>query len=57
MRLKAAGTASGSCSGRTARSLDSVFFETRERNRHKSVGITLKRSFGGGGAAKVAKAD
>ena len=36
---------------------DSVFFETRERNRHKSVGITLKRSFGGGGAAKVAKAD
>ena len=30
--------------------------EFRERNRHKSVGLTLKHSFGGGGGTKVAKA-
>src|SRR4029078_703725 len=33
-----------------------IFDEVRERNRHKSVGITLKRSFGSGGT-KVAKSD
>jgi hypothetical protein len=33
-----------------------IFNETRERNRHKSVGITLKRSFGGGGT-QVAKSN
>jgi hypothetical protein len=33
-----------------------VIDEFRERNRHKSVGITLKRSFGAGGGTKVAKA-
>ena len=34
-----------------------VFDETRERNRHQSFGITLKRSFGGSGSGtKVAKA-
>ena len=33
-----------------------IFDETRERNRHQSIGITLKRSFGGGGGTKVAKA-
>ncbi len=32
-----------------------IFDETRERNRHQSIGITLKRSFGGGGGTKVAK--
>jgi hypothetical protein len=36
---------------------DFIFDETRERNRHRSFGITLKRSFGGGGATKVAKAE
>jgi hypothetical protein len=35
----------------------SVFDEVRERNRHRSVGLTLKRSFGGGGATKVAKSE
>lgn len=30
--------------------------EFRERNRHKSVGITLKQSFGGAGGTTVAKA-
>ena len=35
-----------------------IFDEFRERNRHKSVGITLKKSFGGGiGATKVAKSN
>lgn len=34
-----------------------VFDEARERNRHKSVGITLKRSFGGGGGTQVAKSN
>ena len=33
-----------------------IFDEFRERNRHRSFGITLKRSFGAGGATKVAKA-
>jgi hypothetical protein len=32
-----------------------VIDEFRERNRHKSFGITLKRSFGGSGGTKVAK--
>ena len=32
-----------------------LFDETRERNRHRSFGITLKRSFGGTSGAKVAK--
>jgi hypothetical protein len=36
---------------------DQAFVETRERNRHLSFGITLKQSFGGSGATKVAKAD
>jgi hypothetical protein len=36
---------------------DFVFDEFRERNRHRSFGFTLKRSFGGGGATKVAKAE
>ena len=31
-----------------------VFNEFRERNRHRSFGITLKQSFGGGGGTKVA---
>jgi hypothetical protein len=34
-----------------------VFDELRERNRHRSVGVTLKRSFGGGAGTKVAKAE
>jgi len=35
---------------------DFIFDEFRERNRHRSFGITLKRSFsGGGGGTKVAK--
>ena len=34
---------------------DFLFDEFRERNRHQSFGITLKRSFGGGGTTKVAK--
>jgi hypothetical protein len=34
-----------------------VFDEVRERNRHQSVGITLKRSFGGGGGPQVAKSN
>ncbi|HVU30020.1 MAG TPA: hypothetical protein VHE36_06445, partial [Sphingomicrobium sp.] len=34
-----------------------IIDEFRERNRHKSVGITLKRSFGGGGATTVAKSE
>jgi hypothetical protein len=34
-----------------------VIDELRERNQHRSIGITLKRSFGGGGATKVAKSD
>jgi outer membrane receptor protein involved in Fe transport len=29
-----------------------IFNEFRERNRHRSVGLTLKQSFGGGGVAK-----
>ena len=35
----------------------SIFDEFRERNRHKSIGITLKKSFGGGGGSKVAKSN
>ena len=31
--------------------------EFRERNRHRSFGLTLKQSFGGGGSGGVAKAD
>ena len=31
--------------------------ELRERNRHINVGLTLKQTFGGGGAARVAQAD
>jgi hypothetical protein len=31
--------------------------ELRERNRHIGVGLTLKQTFGGGGAARVAQAD
>jgi TonB-dependent Receptor Plug Domain len=31
--------------------------EFRERNRHKSVGITFKQSFGGGGGTQVAKSN
>lgn len=34
-----------------------ILDEFRERNRHRSVGITLKRSFGGGGGVKVAKSE
>ena len=34
-----------------------VFDEIRERNRHQSVGITLKRSFGGRGGTQVAKSN
>ncbi len=34
---------------------DLVIDEFRERNRHKSFGITLKQSFGGGGGTTVAK--
>ena len=34
-----------------------IFDETRERNRHRSFGLTLKQSFGGGGSSGVAKAD
>jgi hypothetical protein len=34
-----------------------IFDEVRERNRHKSVGITFKRSFGGGGGTQVAKSN
>lgn len=33
---------------------DSVFDEFRDRNRHRSLQITLKQSFGGGGGTKVA---
>ena len=33
-----------------------IFDEFRERNRHQSFGITLKRSFGGSEGTKVAKA-
>jgi hypothetical protein len=33
-----------------------VFEEFRDRDRHRSFGITLKQSFGGAGAAKLAKA-
>jgi hypothetical protein len=31
--------------------------ELRERNRHISVGLTLKQTFGGGGATRVAQKD
>ena len=34
---------------------DLIIDEFRERNRHKSFGITFKQSFGGGGASTVAK--
>jgi hypothetical protein len=34
-----------------------IFDEVRERNRHRSFGITLKQSFGGGGGTKVAKSE
>jgi len=34
---------------------DSRFEEFRDRNRHPSFGLTLKQSFGGGSATKVAK--
>jgi TonB-dependent Receptor Plug Domain len=34
-----------------------IFDEFRERNRHKSVGLTLKQSFGGGGGTAVAKSN
>ena len=33
-----------------------IFDEFRERNRHQSIGLTLKRSFGSSGGTKVAKA-
>jgi hypothetical protein len=36
---------------------DLIIDETRERNQHKSIGITLKRSFGGGGGTQVAKSN
>ena len=37
---------------------DLIIDELRERNRHRSFGLTLKQSFGGGGnGSGVAKAD
>ena len=40
---------------RTSQTPSSI--ELRERNRHINVGLTLKQTFGGGGAARVAQAD
>ena len=40
---------------RTSQTPSSI--ELRERNRHINVGLTLKRTFGGGGAARVAPAN
>ena len=34
-----------------------IIDEFRERNQHQSIGITLKRSFGGAGGTKVAKSN
>ena len=36
---------------------DEVIDEMRERNRHRSFGLTLKQTFGGGNGTGVAKAD
>ena len=36
---------------------DTIIDEMRERNRHRSFGLTLKQSFGGGNGTGVAKAD
>ena len=36
---------------------DLIIDEMRERNRHRSFGLTLKQSFGGGNGTGVAKAD
>ena len=36
---------------------DEIIDEIRERNRHRSFGLTLKQSFGGGNGTGVAKAD
>jgi hypothetical protein len=36
---------------------DEVIDEMRERNRHRSFGLTLKQTFGGGNSTGVAKAD
>jgi hypothetical protein len=33
-----------------------MFEEFRDRDRHRSFGITLKQSFGGAGPTKLAKA-
>ena len=40
---------------RTSQTPSSI--ELRERNRHIGVGLTLKQTFGGGGATRVAQAD
>jgi hypothetical protein len=36
---------------------EDVIDEVRERNRHRSFGLTLKQSFGGSSGTGVAKAD